>query len=478
MRLALMSLLLLVGAPALAAAEDPGMPGPVDRVARALGIPAGDFSLWVQEIGTAQPLVAHLPDVQRNPASTLKLVTSFAALQGLNPAYTWKTELHALGPIENGVLHGDLLIRGGGDPYLVAEEFWKLVSGLRDSGLRRIEGELVFDVSYFDLPPEDPGRFDNQPDRIYNIVPHPLLVNFNAMRFDFQPGGDGRSVRVHTAPELPKLQVNNRLRLRDGSCGGYQRGVALSVQEATRHHVLLEGQFPTGCQRFQMTRRVLEPESYAWSLFDVYWRQLGGELQGGWRLGTLPVNGNGRTSRPTHVHHSRSLGEVIRLVNKYSNNVMTRHLELTLGAERFGAPATPAKGEQAIREVLEFHGIDTRGIVLDNSAGLSRDVRISARQLGTLLSIAWQAPYMPEFASSLSLSGLDGTLRRRFQDQPMQGRMHLKTGTLDHVSAIAGYVQSADNRRYAVVLMINTLNAHRGLGEELQDALLNWTYRQ
>lgn len=487
----------------VAAVAGAGLPEPVARVAAALGVPASDISLWVQELGAPEPLAVHLAETPRNPASVMKLVTSFAALQGLNPAYRWHTEVHALGPIEQGVLRGDLLIRGGGDPYLVAEEYWKLVGGLWGRGLRRIEGDLVFDVSYFDLPPEDPGSFDGRPDRIYNLVPHPLLVNFNAVRFEFQPWGDGRSVEVRTDPPLRYLQVRNRLRLGEGRCAGYQRGVTLTVLADPRDEILLEGRFPNACNQYRLTRSVLLPESYAWDLFKVYWAQLGGELEGGWRWGELAVpaaladpeaggrrlpdaaglngpaaNGAEDDTRAFHVHRSRPLGELVRLVNKYSNNVMTRHLKLTLGAERFGAPATPEKGLEAILEILAMHGIDTEGMVIDNAAGLSRDVRLTTRQVADLLQAAWEAPYMPEFVSSMALSGLDGTLRRRLEDAPSRGRMHLKTGTLNDVSAVAGYVQVPDGRRLLVVLMVNSPDAHRGPGEELQDALLNWAYRQ
>lgn len=487
---------LLLGSVLLPQTAHGDLPPPVARVATALGVDHDNVSLWVQELGRTEPLAAHLPDHPRTPASTLKLVTTFVALQGLTPAFRWRTEVHALGPVVDGVLEGDLLLRGYGDPYLVSEEFWKLTQAIRQRGLRRINGDLVFDSSYYQLPEESPGDFDGRPDRVYNLLPHPLLVNFNAMRFEFEPS-DGQ-VRVTTEPMLANVDVQNRLRVRPGSCGGYQRGIALNVLEPPlRDRVMLEGAFPAGCDRYAMTRSVLQPESYAFGLFDKYWRQSGGELRGGWRTGVLPsawaleamsssANGDedahliaaDTEASLIHVHHSRPLGDIVRLVNKYSNNVMTRHLELTLGAQRFDPPATPEKGRTATLEVLRQHGIDTEGMIIDNPSGLSRTARLSARQLGQLLLAAWDAPYMPEFISSLALSGLDGTVRNRFRFGPGAGRMHLKTGTLDHVSAIAGYVQTPDNRRFAVVVMVNSENAHRGPGEEIQDALLSWVLHQ
>lgn len=463
---------LLLGAAAVAA-EAPldVLPAPVALAAKSLGLPESGISLWVQEVDARAPEVAFHPETPRNPASTLKLVTTYAALEALGPAYTWHTDVYLTEPPVDGVVEGDLWLRGYGDPYLVAEEYWKLADGLRKRGIRRIEGDLVFDTSYYQLEPEDPGAFDRRPDRVYNLLPHPLLVNFNAVRFVVRPEDDGRSVSVAPDPPLPNLELDNRLSLYQAPCGGYQRGVALAVQEPEeRRHVRLEGRFPDGCEQYALTRTVLRPESYAFGLFDLYWQYLGGELEGRWRLGLVPEN----LTEPYHRHQSRPLGDIVRLVNKFSNNVMTRHLELTLGAERYGAPATGRKGRDAMFAVLAEHGIDTTGLVVSNSAGLSRDSRISARQLAGVLQAAWRGPFMPEFVSSLSIAGLDGTMRRRLQGTPAQGRMHLKTGTLDHVSAVAGYLLTHSGRRLIVVALVNAPDAHRGLGEDLQDVLLRW----
>lgn len=463
---------------AAAAAEgappaDAVLPVPVARVARGLGIPESGISVWVQGIGDPQPRVAVNPDAPRNPASTLKLVTTFAALEALGPAYTWATEVYLGGGLRAGGATGELWLRGGGDPYLVLEDYWRLLAALRERGLRRIEGGLVFDVSRFDLPPEDRGAFDGQPDRVYNVLPHPLLVNFNAAQFRVQANPDG-SVGVTADPPLPNLQIENRLRGVPGPCGGYQYGVGIAIRDsALREQAVLEGRFPLACREYGIARSVLQPESYAWGLFDLFWGQLGGELAGGWRHGVV----SGELGEPFYVHRSRPLGEVIRAVNKFSNNVMTRHVEYALAVERYGAPATPAKGQRAILDVLAERGIGTDGLVIANSAGLARETRVSARQLASVLDAAWNSPYMPEFVSSLSLAGLDGTLRQRFHGSPAAGRMHLKTGRLDGVSAVAGYVDAASGQRMLVVLLVNAADAHRGPGEQLQNALLEWVYR-
>ncbi len=437
--------------------------------AKSLKLPEQAISVWVQKLGAAAPLLAVNADRPRNPASVMKLVTTFAALERLGPAYRWRTEVHLAAEPRQGTVAGDLWLRGSGDPYLVAEEYWKLADALRKRGVQRIEGDLVFDTSFFELTPEDPGAFDNQPDRVYNLPPHPLLVNFNAVRFMVQT--DGQTVAVSPDPPLPNLRLENRLRLHQGPCGGYQRGVAVAMRDpGSRDEVLLEGAFPTGCHQYELTRTVLQPESYAFGLFDLYWHQLGGEMTGRWRLGPVPDP----AAEPFLVHWSRPLGDVIRLVNKYSNNVMTRHLALTVGAEVFGAPATADKARGAIFQTLEERGVATKGLLMSNSAGLSRDSRITARQLAAVLNAAWQSPFMPEFVSSLAIPGLDGTLRRRLQGSTAEGRMHLKTGTLDDVSAIAGYVLPRSGERLIVVALVNAEQAHRGLGEDFEDVLLRW----
>jgi D-alanyl-D-alanine carboxypeptidase/D-alanyl-D-alanine-endopeptidase (penicillin-binding protein 4) len=172
------------------------------------------------------------------------------------------------------------------------------------------------------------------------------------------------------------------------------------------------------------------------------------------------------------------LAEVIRNVNKFSNNVMTRQLLLTVGAEAESPPGTEAKGRLAVANWLSAHGIGAPALFLENGSGLSRETRISAQTMANMLVLAWRHPYMPEFIASMPLSGMDGTMRNRFRGSDLAGRMHLKTGRLDHVYAIAGYVQASSGTRYVVVAFHNDTDVHRGPGGELQDALLRWVYQR
>jgi D-alanyl-D-alanine carboxypeptidase/D-alanyl-D-alanine-endopeptidase (penicillin-binding protein 4) len=172
------------------------------------------------------------------------------------------------------------------------------------------------------------------------------------------------------------------------------------------------------------------------------------------------------------------LANVIARVNKHSNNVMARQILHTLSAEVLGAPGTEDGGRKVVREWLDNKDLGFSELAFDNGAGLSRDARISASDLGAMLRFAWHQPYMPEYLASLPLSGLDGTLSRRFRDKALAGKAHLKTGSMDDVTAIAGYLQSRSGRRFAVVALQNHKDIHRGPGEEVQEALLRWLYEQ
>jgi D-alanyl-D-alanine carboxypeptidase/D-alanyl-D-alanine-endopeptidase (penicillin-binding protein 4) len=449
------------------------LPPPVAKVAAALRLPPEAVAVWVQGVEANEPLLATNAEAPMSPASTMKLVTTFAALEALTPAYTWETEAFVTARPAGGRVAGDLWIRGDGDPYFVVEEAWKFVSELVRRGVMTVEGDLGLDASRFDLPPIDRAAFDGQPDRLYNAIPHPFLVNFNAVRFLVRPDPPGQAL-VTLEPALPNLRVANRLTLGNGACTGFQRGVALAVDdEAVRDRAVLEGRFPAGCREFELARTVLQPASYAYGALKGLFEERGGTIVGSWRNGIVPAG-----LKPVYVHRSRPLGEIVRLVNKFSNNVMTLQLALTLGAERYGAPGTFEKGERAILDVLAERGVPSEGVVVGNPAGLSRESRISAARLGAVLRAAWRSPFMSEFVSSLSLNALDGTLRQRRIRGAPAGRMHLKTGRIDHVSAIAGYVTAASGRRYAAVAIVNAPGAHQGKGEQLQNALLAWVYQQ
>ncbi len=468
----LFALLLCMSAAQAASAERHELPSPVLDVLRGHDQPEDTYSAWVQEIGEADPVLAVNADQPRNPASTIKLLTTFLALEDLGPAYTWPTVAYLGGPLEDEVLDGDLYLKGYGDPYMVTERFWLFLRGLRQRGLRKIRGDLIIDNSYFAPEPVDPGAFDGQAYRIYNVQPDAFLVNFKAVSFLFRPDPQTNRLRIVADPWPANLEIQNQVDLTDQGCGGFQRGIQFAVAEAARRPtVSFSGRFSRSCDEYRLSRSVLSAPEYAYGVFRRLWEDSGGSLGGGLRVEPVPEE-----LEPFEEFESKPLSELIRSVNKWSNNVMTRQIFLTMGAERFGPPATVEKARRAAQMSLREHGLDFPELVLDNGAGLSRRTRISARSLARVLLAAHAGPYQAEYESSLALAGIDGTLRRRFRNEELTGQMHLKTGRLNGVFAMAGYVRGRAGREYVVVAIQNARDAHRGPGEEAHVALLRWVY--
>lgn len=456
----------------IASAADPKLPFGVRSVLDLRKIPDTAISIHVADLDSGEIILSHLDDTPRNPASTIKLFTTLVALDVLGPAFTWSTDVYARGEIKDGTLKGDLLLKGHGDPFLVTERVWQMLRLLRQHGIRTIDGELLIDDSHFEVSVADPAAFDRQPLRAYNVTPSAILMNFKVVRYLFEPNVDAKAVHVRVEPPLENLSIDNRLKLASGSCRGYQRGISITPNEAI-DKMTFSGQFPAGCKRYSMSRTALDHGEFAYGLFMSLWRESGGVFNGGWRKAVAAED-----EEPILEFPSLPLADQITRVNKYSNNVMARQLLYTLAAETRGPPATEEAGRDVVRAWLEQNGLSAKTFEMENGAGLSRESRVTASQFGALLRFAWQQPYMPEFLASMSLSGLDGTTRRRIRDSSLSGMAHLKTGSLDDVSAIAGYMQSRSGRRFSVVMIQNHQDIHRGPGDEGHIALLKWLYER
>jgi D-alanyl-D-alanine carboxypeptidase/D-alanyl-D-alanine-endopeptidase (penicillin-binding protein 4) len=444
-------------------------------VARALAqadIPEHAAAFYVHEIGAVRPLLAAGAARPMNPASSIKLVTTYAALELLGPAFQWVTEGYAAGTLSDGVLEGDLVLKGRGDPKLTLENFWLLLRGLRSRGLREIRGDLVLDRTYFAATDHDPARFDEQPTRPYNTGPDALLVNFKAVRLSFVPDSEARVVRILAEPALPQVQIVNRLALVNGPCGDWVNRLKVDAQggsAATR--LAFSGRYAASCGERERSYSVLPHAHYVLGLFRELWRELGGTF-----IGTVRDGAVGADARLIAAVESPALAQVVRDMNKFSNNVMARQLYLTLGAEAAGEPATREKADRVIRDWLAGKKLHFPEMVLENGSGLSRVERISARHLGELLLSSFRSPVMPEFIASLPLAAMDGTMKKRLADADVAGQAHIKTGSLTGVRSIAGYMLDAQGRRWVVVSIVNHPNA--GNAQAAQDALLTWIYHR
>jgi D-alanyl-D-alanine carboxypeptidase/D-alanyl-D-alanine-endopeptidase (penicillin-binding protein 4) len=469
-RLALAAVLLLALPPSLGAA--PGLPKPVADALRDAGVPLYAVGIVVQEVGAPRPSLSMNADAVMNPASTMKLFTTLAALELLGPAYHWKTEAYAAGPLRDGVLEGDLVLKGYGDPKLDYESFWMLLRALRGKGLREIRGDVLLDRSFFAPATGDPGDFDGEAQRPYNVLPDALLVHYKAVRFAFVPQADGAGVQIYVEPRPPALEVTNKLRLAAGPCvegRAFRYMISPTFEPGPPPRAAFFGRYPIACGEKDLNVAFLPPDQHVAGVLRELWTEMGGTWLGRAREGTVPEG-----ARLLHVHESAPLAEIVRDVNKFSNNVMARQVFLTLATAANEPPAHLHQAREVLRHWLNLKGIAAPELVIENGSGLSRTDRASAASLAALLQAGWRSAVMPEYVASLPLAALDGTMRKRLHGEPVAGQAHMKTGLLSDARAMAGYLLDAKGRRQIVVMLMYHPNAPDA--EAANDALLRWVY--
>ncbi len=464
--IALLAALLLAGA---VRAE---LPRAVGQAFLDAGVPLHSVSLVVQEVGTARPLFVHDPTRPMNPASVMKLVTTFAALELLGRDYRWKTEAYLGGPLDGGVLHGDLILKGYGDPKITIEQWRSFMAALRAKGLDRVEGSLVLDRTWFRPAAHDPAQFDQEPLKPYNVGPDALLVSFKSVRFVFAPNAGGDAVDLRVEPALPEIVINVPPVLSSsGDCADWRSALGATFSNAgASAKAAFAGRFAQSCGERDWYVALLDHPHFVHGMFTTYFREAGGQFDGGLKEARAP-----RGVAPFATLESLPLYDIMRDVNKLSNNVMAQQIFLTLATTRYPPPATPALATDVVQRFLKERKIAMPGLVLENGSGLSRRERVTAGGLAQLLAAADRSAEREEFASSLAVAATDGTVQNRFQTGNVGGQALLKTGTLDGVKALAGYVIDAQGRRWIVVALINHPNA--GRGQAALDALVQWVYR-
>jgi serine-type D-Ala-D-Ala carboxypeptidase/endopeptidase (penicillin-binding protein 4) len=446
------------------------LPQPIARAFLAEHIPLASVSAYVQEIGAVKPLFTHQPSRPMNPASTMKLVTTFAGLELLGPGYQWSTEAYADGPIVAGVLNGDLVLKGGGDPKITVEQFNELVAHIRATGLSTIRGDLVLDRTWFDTGAYDPAAFDGEPLRPYNVGPDALAVNFKSVRFVFAPNVARDAVEVRVEPPIAGVAIRGTPRLTTGDCGDWHATLQADfVDHADSAEATFRGRYPIACGERDWYVALLDHPHYVLSLFARAWADLGGSFAGKVRDGRTPIS-----ATRIATLDSAPLHDAVRDINKLSNNLMARQLFLTLATTAYPPPATTAHAAEAVERWLAKRKLRFPDLVMVNGSGLSRRERIAAQSMGRLLLAADASSVRSEYISSLAVAATDGTVGKRFQNDEVADQAFLKTGTLEGVRAIAGYVFGPTGRRFVVVCFVNHPNAS-GAQHPL-DVLVQWVY--
>jgi serine-type D-Ala-D-Ala carboxypeptidase/endopeptidase (penicillin-binding protein 4) len=452
-------LLLAVSAPRAATETlPPTVAGALDRAK----LPRDAVVAMVQEVGAGNARLAWQIDQPANPASLMKLLTTFAGLEMLGPGWSWSTPVWLQGTLRDGVLEGNLVIKGSGDPKLVVERMWLLLRRVQQLGVREIRGDIMLDRSDFKVPELSPFDFDGEGLRPYNVRADALMLNYKAVVFTFTPDPARGIVAIAAEPPLAGVRADASAPLVAGPCDDWRGALRADFTDPLR--LRFGGSYPAACGEKVWSLAYADAKSYNERAIAGLWQEMGGRLSGGVRDGAAPA------TAPNFALASPTLAEVIRDTNKYSNNVMAQQLFLTLALTQRGA-GTPEAARELLRQwaAERFGATASAGLVIDNGSGLSREGRVSARLLTRLLLAAWASPVMPELMSSLPVSGIDGTLKK---SRATLGRAHLKTGSLRDVAGIAGYVLANSGRRYVVVAIANHANANAA--RPAFDALVQW----
>ena len=450
---------------------------PADALAAvALPLPASTGALWQRAWG-------HQSHRSMQPGSTMKLVTSIVALDSLGPSLRGSTELRSAAPLlPDGTLQGDLVLKGGADPDLGVPQFWALLQELRAAGVHTITGNLIVDRTLWRPARMDLGLapFDAAPEFPYNVIPDALQLAGALLPLRLSSNAD--TLQADTVPALAGLSISSRMTLTDGRCAAWDEGWQTAIVKtddvaaglgsaagrAPRTVIELQGRFPRHCtQRPEL--QLIDRQQLTERLFATLWQQLGGQWLGHAVEAAAPAE-----TRVLARRLSRPWGEVLRPLNKTSDNALTRMLFLNLGVAGMADQPQATTAELAAREVLGWlreHRIDSTGVVMDNGSGLSRSERLSPWQLAQMLKVAHRARYASDLMMSLPVAGVDGTMRNRLKDSPAAGWARLKTGTLGNVVALAGYVSDAEGQVWAVAMMINHEQASRG--RPVLDALVD-----
>lgn len=418
-----------------------------------------------------EPLVSLNADQLMIPASVSKVFTAYTSLKKLGPASTFKTTVHADGPVKEGKLNGNIYLRGGGDPSLVSERLWMLVNEIIRSGIKHITGNIIADSSYFDYSRSPDSRPKYLKDQAYNAPVGALSFNFNTTTVYVRPGeAVGKPPIIIIDPENSYIDVVNQATTK--SSGG-SHTINASRTEYVKGDlgdtVLLRGSIPMGHPEVRFYRNIVNPALYTAHMFQTFWQRRGLKLDGVIKEGATPPG-----AQQLMQFESLPLWQVVWGMNKFSNNFVADQILKKVGAEAWGVPGTIDKGLTTMRDLLEDIGIPKKAYEIKDGSGLTRDTKVTARQVvHVLLSAHDDLSVAPEFMASFGIAGEDGTLRSRFHSSRLQKQLRAKTGSLDGVTALAGFCPSRDNEPLAFAILLNDTKLKYGRMTGWADQIAN-----
>lgn len=424
------------------------------------------MAIYIKQVGENAPVLAALNErTLKTPASVIKVLSTYASVLKLGFDYRFPTKFYTMGLLREGVLDGDLIVKGYGDPTLNSKDLEKIVQQIKAKGIRAIRGNIIIDRTFFRVGTKNSSGFDEHPYSAYNAMPDAMMYNERISTICITP----RNNRVSKKGKDASYEVINQLKTVSKPCRGRYSwpGVKIDTKQATPK-VYLKGKISNHCGKQNICQVVTKPYlSFYYALKDKL-KQEGVRVDGSMRLRKVP-----QMAKPLFIHYSRSLEKIISKTAKKSNNLYARHLLLTLGAYVYGAPSTLQKGRRAVEQILRDNGaLSQNGLKIDNGCGLSRTAKLSAKMLADMYDHAYSR-YGERWMQTLSIAGVDGTIKKRFRGSVVKNKAWMKTGTLKHTKNISGYVKSASGQLYEVVILAQS-NRGNWRASQLQNDIITW----
>jgi len=440
----------------------------INRFLYSSAVSGSKAGIEVRDAATGQVIYSHGADRQLVPASNVKIVTIATAMALLRPDYKYRTEVLVDGLPRKGTVFGNMYLKGYGDPSLVDEQLWTLARDIAYRGVIEIKGKIIADDSYFDRNyyGEGWGKIEDDP---YFAPISALSLNFNTFVVTANPADQvGGRPKLFYMPPDKHLQLVNRA-ITTGAGGSVLKVIEKS-DEINSYEVV--GSISAGSKALEIRRTIGDPALYTVGSFEAYLTSWGVVTSGSIDRGKTPAQ-----ARLFHYVESKPLSNILEDVGKVSSNFGAEQVVKTLCAEKGApeekSPATTQCGLKVIADFLEKIGIPKGGYTMMDGSGLSRSDRISAKQLNdVLMAMYGDARLWPEFAASLSIGGVDGTLEKRYLNSPLRGLVRAKTGHLNGVNALSGFVRARDGRMLVFSIIFNDFAGYHASVEEVEDNIV------
>lgn len=465
----LAAVLVFAGA-AYAAGPDAGLVRPIKKALGKSCVNRGQTAVRVVALPSGREVYDFNGGRPLLPASVHKIIVTSASLHYLGPDYRFKTWILHTGELRDGVIHGDLVVKGGGDPKLVPEQVWLIAEAVRRAGVKKVTGSLVADASFFDGLEKAPSWGDKYSQRAYDARLSALSVNFNSVALHVRPGSrEGAPLVAGLFPQSPYLRLVNR----GVTSGKGKKGVRASrVTKNGNVIVTLAGALRPGADEEVIYMNVDDPLAFAAETFREYFRRSGVEIAGKAVSGRAPED-----ARELYTHESAPLAVILRDLNKYSNNFIAEQTAKTIAAEISGPPGTHGEALRLLREFLERTGVPLEGVTLADASGLSRKNRLTARFVtGLLAHMKDRFDIGPDFMAALGIMGVDGNVKDRLEASPARSFARAKTGSLSRLSALAGYVAGPGGGMYAYSVLLNDTDCYYLEADRIEDAIVTSIY--